>query len=552
MRSMPRKLPPLDGEQFDVAIIGGGINGAAIARECAHGGRRTVLLEKDDFGSGTTSRSTRIIHGGLRYLEHGEIATVRECLKEREKLLRERPHLVRPKEFILAMPKGRWGRRSALAIRFGLWLYRHAAAPYTHRSPCRSPLDRFEQMLDAGLDLNVFHYEDAQCEYPERLVAEWVSEATTAGAWTRNHTEVLKIEVHEGRARYVIARDSEGHEARIQADWIINATGPWADRLCEHSGIAGKRLIGGVRGSHLVLRNFPGAPTKAIYAEAVDGRPVFVVPWGDQLLVGTTESRAEGDPSDATPSKEEGEYLWNSLRRLLLRSQFSWNDVNYAFAGVRALPYEPSEDPGSVSRRHIIHDHLEEGIAGLISIVSGKLTTAAALGRECARKIGIKRRSDSQPIIAVGPASGIDSTFDHWASMAAKATGLPVASTLAIAEWHGRNAMCITRLAASDQELRATLCPHTPHVVAEAVQAVYHELAETLGDILLRRVPVALGSCWNRECSEEAARKIAAVLGWTPKEVSEQLDRFELERTKFLVKPKKTSSSLALYPQGVT
>src|SRR2546421_10155251 len=154
---------PIALEHFDVIVIGGGINGVAIARECARAKKRTLLLEQHDFASGTTSRATRIIHGGLRYLEHGELSLVRESLKERERLLRERPHLVRPQEFVLAIPK-EFGRRSALAIRFGLWLYKYAAGG-RRRQPsqsAKSQLFQFDAALDQGLDLNFFSYEDAQ------------------------------------------------------------------------------------------------------------------------------------------------------------------------------------------------------------------------------------------------------------------------------------------------------------------------------------------------------------------------------------------------------
>src|SRR5262250_2486336 len=150
---------PIAPDHFDVIVIGGGINGVAIARECARDGKRTLLIEQHDFASGTTSRATRIIHGGLRYLEHGEISLVHESLKERERLLRERPHLVRLQEFVLAIPK-EYGRRSALAIRFGLWLYKHAAGERTSGGRRKSQLAQFDAALDQGLDLNFFSYED--------------------------------------------------------------------------------------------------------------------------------------------------------------------------------------------------------------------------------------------------------------------------------------------------------------------------------------------------------------------------------------------------------
>ncbi|MGZ4789133.1 MAG: FAD-dependent oxidoreductase, partial [Terriglobales bacterium] len=178
----------LEGKHFDIVVIGGGINGVAIARECARAGKTVLLLEQNDFASGTTSRATRIIHGGLRYLEHGEIGLVRESLRERERLLRERSHLVRPLNFLLALPPD--GQRSALELRFGLWLYRRFAG----RPAAHTGLDdkhALERLLDSGQNWSVFAYEDAQCEFPERLVAEWLREAVAAGAQVRNRCEVL-------------------------------------------------------------------------------------------------------------------------------------------------------------------------------------------------------------------------------------------------------------------------------------------------------------------------------------------------------------------------
>src|SRR5690242_5596232 len=189
MQNGIRERRPLDGESFDVAVVGGGINGVAIARECAKAGRRTLLVEQNDFAWGTTSRATRIIHGGLRYLEHGEIGLVRESLRERQRLLAERPHLVRPMQFVLALPAG---RRSALEVRFGLWLYRKFAGGRLFDSRA----EELEHLLDRNGDprsLRLFTYDDAQCEFPERLVAEWLCDSLDAGAVVRNHTRAVDV-----------------------------------------------------------------------------------------------------------------------------------------------------------------------------------------------------------------------------------------------------------------------------------------------------------------------------------------------------------------------
>lgn len=525
--------PPLEGKNFHVVIIGGGINGAAIARECARAQRRVLLLEQDDFGSGTSSRSTRIIHGGLRYLEHGEIGLVRESLRERERLLRETPNLVRTREFLLAL--GKHSRRSALEIRLGLWLYRRLGGGSARSSKPKLERARFEQLLDSGQRWSIFSFEDAQCEFPERLIAEWVGEAAAAGAVVRNHSRVLAVDVVGVRAMGVLVRDLlSGKDEHVKAGWVVNASGPWADRVCQRSGIKTRTpMIGGVRGSHIVLPTFRGAPEAAVFTEAVDGRPIFVIPWNGQLLVGTTEVPDNGDPGKSQPSLEEIDYLLKSLRTLLPKASFSAADIRYAFAGVRPLPFVAKKSPASITRRHFLHDHSKEGVHQMISIIGGKLTTAAELGRQCARKLGMKVPEPRGA--AVLPDA--DATLDDFIAEVAGAAGISEDSAEGIAEWYGSKSLEVAQLARGSVEMKGRLCTHTSHIVAEAAYALHHEYAVTLGDILLRRVPVALGACWSEECSRIAAGRIGAALGWSEQQVSSEFEQFENERNAFMVRP---------------
>jgi glycerol-3-phosphate dehydrogenase len=525
--------PPLDGKPFHVVIIGGGINGAAIARECARAQRRVLLLEQDDFAAGTTSRSTRIIHGGLRYLEHGEIGLVRESLRERERLLRASPNLVHTREFLLALGEHR--HRSAWQVRLGLWLYRRLGGRSTTARKYKTERARFEALLDSGQRWSVFDFEDAQCEFPERLVADWVGEAAAAGAVVRNHSRVLAVDVVRGRALGVLVRDSlTGKDERVQASWIINASGPWADRLCQRSGIKTHRpMIGGVRGSHVVLPTFRGAPEAAVFTEAVDGRPIFVIPWNGQVMVGTTEVPDTSDPSNSRPSVAEIEYLLKSVRTLFPHVSLSSADIRYAFSGIRPLPFVGEKSPSSVTRRHFLHDHAHEGVHQMISIVGGKLTTAGELARQCARKIGIKvPEPRAANVLPFGSA-----TLDDFVAELASAAGIPEDSAEGIAEWHGSKSLDVARLARNSKDMKMKLCPHTGHIVAEAAFAFQNEYAFTLGDVLLRRVPVALGGCWSEECSRMAAGRIGGALGWTDAQIISELEQFEKERTAFLVKP---------------
>jgi glycerol-3-phosphate dehydrogenase len=533
--------PPLEGQHFHVVVIGGGINGVAVARECARAGKRTLLVEQNDFASGVTSRSTRIIHGGLRYLEHGEIDLVRESVRERERLLRERSHLVHPVHFLFLLNEK--SQRSAMTVRAGLWLYQRLASRKSSKLT-EMELKRIERVLDAGHQWSLLNYEDAQCEFPERLVAEWLTEAVDAGAIVRNHCEVLAVDVAHGRARGVLLRDrTSGKDERVDAGWILNCTGPWADRICQRSSIrTTKPMIGGVRGSHIVLPRFSGAPNAALYTEAADGRPVFVIPWNDQMLVGTTEVPDTGDPGKTAPSNEEIEYLLRTVSQLFPKAKLSAHDIKYAFAGVRPLPSAPKDKPSAVSRRHFLHDHTAEGAAKMISVIGGKLTTAASLARECARKIGIEVKEPKT--IAVGPGSALDPLLDQEVLEIARAGSVSEETARGMMEWHGQRAIDIARTALVSADLRAPICPHTSHIVAEVVEAYRREYAVTLGDVLLRRVPVALGACWSESCSREAALRIGAVMGWDQQALGSNLESFEMERAGFLKHPARHSSTL--------
>lgn len=529
--------PLLDGQQFDIVVIGGGINGVAIAGECARAGRRVLLLEQNDFASGTTSRATRIIHGGLRYLQYAEIGLVRESLRERDRLVRERPHLVRPLRFVLALDAG--SRVSALQVRAGLWLYGKLAGRRWSPDHYKLATHQLETELDSGKSWSLFEYDDAQCEFPERLVAEWVSEAGRAGATVCNYTIALDIVQVDGRVTGLVCRDRiSGKECAVACNWVINATGPWVDQVCAEASVpTGGRLVGGVRGSHLVLPPFTGAPETALYTQGVDGRAIFVIPWNQQILLGTTEVPDSGDPSTVEPSAGETDYLLQSLNTLFPNAALGVSDVHYAFAGIRPLPFMEGAAPSAITRKAILYDHRQDGLEGMISIIGGKLTTAASLARKCAKALGIDPIPVSEAPVPITTANGIEATLRHWGDAMARQTGVPPSLAQQIASMYGPNALEILRIAASDEHLMQALCPHTQHVVAEAVYAFRSEYAVTLADILLRRVPAALGSCWSAECTRSAAKRIGAVLGWDEREMEWQFEAAELERTAFMKKP---------------
>jgi len=525
----------LTGQHFQVAVIGGGIMGVAIARECARAGKRTLLVEQHDFAGGTTSRSTRML-SGLRALERGDIAFARETLRDREQLLRDRPHLAHPAHFLLALSDS--GSRSAMSARTALWLYRRMGGRKIDSEGFELERKKLERTLDAGQHWSIFNYEDAQCEFPERLVAEWLGEAIAAGAVVRNHTQVLAVDLAHGRARGLMLRDwTRNIEEKIEATWIVNATGPWADRTCQRSSIRTHHpMVSGMRGSHIVVSRFPGAPSTAVYTEGIDGQPLHVIPWNDQILVGATNVADGSDPGKVYPSLDEIEYLLRSLAKIFPKARASQGDVRHAFAGIRAVPRESHGDIDGAGRQHVLHDHEEDNVARMISVVGGNLATAASVARDCARMIGI--RVTDNKTLGMADAHTLNSMLDQWIIDIAQAGNLSEESARAVVEWHGRRSQDIARMALSSVELRTPICPHSQHIVAEAVHAYVNECAMTLGDVLLRRVPVALGACWSETCSREAALRIGAVLGWSDEDTGANLEALEMERASFLRKPR--------------
>jgi len=530
-----KQRAPLAGQHFQVAVIGGGISGVAIARACARAGKRTLLVEQHDFASGSTSRSSRIL-SGLRALENGDISRARETLREREHLLRGRSHLAHPAHFLLAL--NHRSKRSAMSVRTALWVYRKMVGSKIEPASFEMERKKLERALDAGQRWSIFDYEDAQCEFPERLVAEWLGEAVAAGAVVKNHTQVMAIDVSHGRARGLLLRDwMLNKEEKIATIWVINATGPWADRTCQRSGVKTRHpMVSGVRGSHIVVSHFPGAPGSAVYSEGIDGRPLYMVPWNEQILVGATHIADTSDPSKAHPTPDEIEYLLRSLASLFPKVRISPSDIRHAFAGIRALPFDAKANVDYASRQHVLHDHEQEGVARLISVIGGNLVSAEAVARECARLIGI-RSADAKTVELV-EGRALDSLLDQYVAKVAEAGSIHEEAARGIVEWHGKRSIEIARMAHRSAELRTPLCPHSQHIVAEAWHAYQNECAVTLGDVLLRRVPVALGVCWSEACSREAALRIGAVMGWNEETTAANLEALEMERAAFLRKPR--------------
>src|ERR1043165_6474288 len=386
-----------DKFRFDVVIIGAGINGAGIARDAAMRGLKVLLVDKGDPGCGTTSASRRLIHGGLRYLEHFEFGLVRESLREREILLRIAPHLVKP--LPIAIPIYKQGKRGRLTIRAGMILYdllSWGKSLPSHRMLSRAQtIERWPGLNPEDLAGSAL-YDDAQVEFPERLVAENVRSACEFGAEAHAHTQVTNFAVEDGKVSDVEFVSEDGHEQFAEAGVVINAAGPWIDLVLERSPVESPKLIGGTKGSHLVVPPFPTAPSNAIYLEArSDGRPIFIIPWNELYLIGTTDVRFEGNPDEVRCEPWETEYLLAETNLAFPGAGLTRESIIYTYSGVRPLPVADEKNEGSITRRHFIREHPR--LPNLLSIVGGKLTTYRSLSEECVDLIFRKLGKEAPP-----------------------------------------------------------------------------------------------------------------------------------------------------------
>jgi len=542
--------------QFDVIVIGAGINGAGIARDAAMRGVKVLVLDKGDIGGGTSSWSTRLIHGGLRYLEHGEFRLVRESLRERSCLLNICPHLVRP--IPLLVPAYEKARRGWWTIRAGMIAY--DALSFNKSLPNKS-LPR-HRMLSAAETLQqapalnreglrgAAVYFDAQVEFAERLVLENVLSAVAHGATVFTYARVEKLIVEnaalrgveftrEGRCGGPTVPEASGvARETAYADIVINAAGPWVDEVLSESNADSRRLIGGTKGSHIIVAPFPGAPATAIYVEAEsDGRPFFIIPWNGKYLIGTTDIRYEGDLDDVQIASDEIDYLLRETNRVLPIARLTREQILYTYSGVRPLPFAGDKDAQSITRRHFIRAHPR--LRGLFSIVGGKLTTYRSLAQQTVDLIlkelpsypdrghlprSFECNTNRDPLPGAATAD-----FDTFCANFKQHSRLPEATNDRLLRIYGTRVSLLLDLIEKDASLAKVFDSETGALSAEVVFAFTHELATTLGDCLLRRTMVGLSSSRGLAAVGPAGAIARKYLGWTEGRVEQEIVAYRQE-----------------------
>ncbi|HWN10627.1 MAG TPA: glycerol-3-phosphate dehydrogenase/oxidase [Pyrinomonadaceae bacterium] len=555
---MMTATPNREAQSFDVIVIGAGINGAGIARDAAMRGLRVLLLDKGDICSGTSAWSTRLIHGGLRYLEHGEFGLVRESLRERECLLKIAPHLVRPLEMVV--PIYAKARRGYWTMRAGMLAY--DVLSFDKTLPRHRVLSSAETLAQLpGLDpvglLGAAVYYDAQVEFAERLVLENVLAATTHGASVITHALVEKLIVEGDKVVGVefttsasdqrltgtagvppalrssipspeVRAVQEHHSATARV--IVNAAGPWIDNLLADGGAVSPRLIGGTKGSHIIVAPFRGAPVNALYVEAsTDHRPFFVIPWNDHYLIGTTDIRYNGDLDHVRIEENEIDYLLRETNRVIPLAGLRREDILYTYAGVRPLAFTSDQAAQSITRRHFIRIHPE--FKNLCSIVGGKLTTYRRLAEETVDLIFNKLRRESPACSTANvPLPGAATpNFEAFCKDFKQSSRLTTTTNNHLLRTYGTRASLILKLVEDDELLGQVLDPETGAIAAEVVFAFKHELAQTLADCFLRRTMVGLNSTRGLNVVEAAAKIAQQHLGWTHDRAAQELAAYRAE-----------------------
>ena len=503
--------------QYDLAIIGAGVNGAGIARDAALRGLSVIILDKNDMCSGTSAVSSRLIHGGLRYLEYAEIPLVYESLHERRCLRRIAVHLVKPVRITIPIFSG--ARRGRWLIRLGMIAYDFLSI--NKLLPRHDMLNRNEiRSAEPGLNdeglVGAARYFDAQVTFAERLVLENLLAARSAGAEIRTYCEVQEISTCDGAVESIRCVGRDGEEFVIATESIVNAAGPWVDEVLKTAPSTPTRFVGGTKGSHIIVSRFEGAPKDAFYVEAAaDGRPFFIIPWNGQYLIGTTDIRYDESLDTIRASSTEVDYLLSETNRAFPRADLTTSDINFAYAGVRPLPHREKGPESAITRRHIIK--VNHKIAnGLVSIIGGKLTTYRNLAEQTVDRLAKILRRKLPPCrtrdTLLPGAWGVDRAREQLAA-ANLISEHGVDRLLAI---YGGRAAAILDLAKTDTEFQETLEDEGHILAAEVVFNIREEFATTLTDIVFRRMMVGFDADQGRPHYDAIASRACSELTWSP------------------------------------
>jgi glycerol-3-phosphate dehydrogenase len=541
MVSRAAAIEAIAGQRFEVVVIGGGITGAGVALDAASRGYSVALLERGDYAEGTSSRSSKMVHGGLRYLQNLDLGLVREALLERQLMVRLAPHLVYPTPFLVpSLGEERRDRRLGI----GLNMYDVMAttrvgrgrremrssrqededlywSPDRHRTIGRDELLQLTPALEARDPRDAYLFYDCQTD-DARLVLTVLGEAARFGAVTLNGAKVTEVLLRDGRAAGVAFVEAEsGERFELGADSVVNATGVWADRIRPEEVVEEEDVprIAPSRGTHLLVdRASLSTGSAACIVPAGEGRAIFALPWYGRTLIGTTDNDFGGDIDHPRPGEDEIAYLLDAVNSFFGVS-LDRSDLVGAFAGVR--PLISSDDPKKsvdISRRA----ELYETSSGMLTITGGKLTTWRRMAKQTVDRL-VEREGREAPCHTAEIPLGMEARPEDLE--APEGVGEDSVSQLAFR--YGHAARAVLDLAWKDGGLAAPIVAGRPDLLAEAVIAARLEQARSVADVLLRRTRLgvlAAPELRTAEAARPVAEAIGAELGWSRRRVKREAE----------------------------
>lgn len=528
MQAREARRAALRDRVFDVLVVGGGITGCGIARDAALRGLSVALVEKDDFASGTSSRSSRLVHGGVRYLEHGHLHLVFESSAERRRLLRLAPHLVRPLRLTWPVYAGsripRWKLGAGLLLYDVLALFRNVGR---HRRLSAREVRAGEPMLRVDGLRGGASYFDAATNDARLTLANAIA-AAEAGAIVLNHASVTSLLRHGERIAGAAVRDElSGEEIAVRASVVVNATGPWSDTIRRLDQGETTTAVRGSKGVHIAVDpDAIGNRGAVTLLSPRDGRVMFVLPSDHTTIVGTTDTFTSSTPEDVRATEGDIEYLLESANAFFPSAKLARGNVIRAWAGIRPLLPTPSDRPGAVTREHAITTSAH----GLVTITGGKLTTYRVMAAQVVDKVAeMLQRGTSGGASATTPLPGGDfRSFDQLVGEIARATNdVDLAAHLATSygsRWRG----VWDEIANGGSE---RLIDSLPYTIGELRYCVRDEMAVTLGDLLVRRTHLAfeVGDAELMRAAERAASGVSSLLGWDADAVRQAMTDFAAE-----------------------
>lgn len=517
----PDLLDRMTASLVDVLVVGAGITGAGIALDAAARGYRVAIVEREDVGSGTSSKSSKLVHGGVRYLATGDVPMVMEGVRERERLRRLAPHLVRPLGFVVPTDSA----ADAAMLRVGLVAYDAMAmggGARTHRRLTHEQVLLAAPGLARGASHGGFCYDDAQTD-DARLTLAVLQAARHHGALAVTHLGVTHLDPRAGAPKVVTLQDGlTGAEHTVRARWVVGAGGVWADRIGDAAPGTHAPRLQPARGSHVVLHRAEVPVNRAVVvpSAAEDGRRLFLIPWGDQVYVGTTDDPDEADGRGPHVSEGDAAYLLAAVNRAFA-TDLGADDAIGAWAGWRPLVAGAAGTTADLSRRHLVH----EPAPGVVTVTGGKLTTYRRMAADVVDVMvaadGVRREAATTRI-PLGATGAVGDGLDRARRALEEAGGIPSLAG-SLYHRHGDGAPRVAQFAADGGELDR-LCPGLPYLVGEVRWAARHEMAVTLEDVLSRRLRVALRDAGAGGAGIEVAAGILAdELGWDDAERDRQV-----------------------------